>query len=45
MKKETKAKKLREYRQMMKITRPFRGYLGNQYEYWEARWKKLKYNQ
>lgn len=31
----------RQYRQMMHITRPLRGYLGNQYNYWETKYNQL----
>lgn len=31
----------RQYRHMMRITRPLRGYLGNQYNYWETKYNQL----
>lgn len=32
----------RDAKRQMFLTRPLRGYLGNQYEYWKGRWESLK---
>ena len=31
----------REAKRMMRITRPLRGYLGNQFNYWESEFNKV----
>lgn len=41
MSNKQKKEKLREYKHMMFITRPLRGYLGNQYFYWEWLYNNL----
>lgn len=43
MSKKQIKEKLREYKHMMFITRPLRGYLGNQYSYWEGLYNQLKF--
>lgn len=34
--------KLKKYKHMMFLTKPLRGYLGSQYNYWEAKYRNLK---
>ncbi len=35
-------KQKRDAKHGMMLTRPLRGYMGNQYEYWEGEWNKAK---
>ncbi len=35
-------KELRDIKHQMKLSRPLRGYLGNQYHYWEKQKEKVQ---